>query len=51
MNKEIKIHVMHTGTVIVDEALPFGYKNNPPMAWTGMFRSKSIKSKYQYQYI
>lgn len=45
MNKEIKIHVMHTGTVIVDEALPFGYKNNPPMAWTGMFRSKKHQIK------
>ena len=40
MNDKIKVHVLHTGKVIVDEALPFGYKNNPPLAWTGMFRSK-----------
>ena len=40
MNEKIKVHVLHTGTVIVDEALPFAYKSNPPFAWTGMFRSK-----------
>ena len=51
MNKEIKVHVIHTGKVIVDEALPFAYDSNPPMAWTGMLRSKNIKSNYLCQYI
>ena len=51
MNDKIKVHVLHTGKVIVDEALPFGYKNNPPLAWTGMFRSKSIKLNYQFLHI
>lgn len=41
MNKEIKVHILHTGSVIVDEALPFGYENNRLLAWTGLFRSKS----------
>ncbi|HCU6971290.1 N-acyl homoserine lactonase family protein [Staphylococcus aureus] len=45
MNNKIKVHVLHTGKVIVDEALPFGYKNNPPLAWTGMFRSKKHQVK------
>ncbi|HEE6721218.1 TPA: N-acyl homoserine lactonase family protein [Staphylococcus argenteus] len=45
MNDKIKVHVLHTGKVIVDEALPFGYKNNPPLAWTGMFRSKKHQVK------
>ncbi|MNJ43786.1 hypothetical protein D3C77_388090 [compost metagenome] len=40
MTNEIKVHVLHTGTVIVDEALPFYDKQNPPLAWTGVFRSK-----------
>lgn len=37
---EIKIHVLHTGTVIVDEALPFHHDYDAPLAWTGLFRSK-----------
>lgn len=45
MNNKIKVHVLHTGKVIVDEALPFGYKNNPPLAWTGMFRAKKHQVK------
>lgn len=40
MTNDIKIHVLHTGEVIVDEALPFGYESNRPLAWTGLFRSK-----------
>lgn len=40
MNREIKVHILHTGSVIVDEALPFGYSTNRPLAWTGLFRSK-----------
>lgn len=51
MNEKIKVHVLHTGTVIVDEALPFAYKSNPPFAWTGMFRNKNIKLHYQSQHI
>jgi glyoxylase-like metal-dependent hydrolase (beta-lactamase superfamily II) len=38
---KIKLHVFHTGTVIVDEALPFHTKNTPALAWTGLFRSKT----------
>lgn len=37
---EIKIHVLHTGTVIVDEALPFHHDYDAPLAWIGLFRSK-----------
>lgn len=40
MNENITVHILHTGSVIVDEALPFGYSNNRPLAWTGIFRSK-----------
>lgn len=40
MTSTINVHVLHTGSVIVDEALPFNYKYNPPLAWTGLFRSK-----------
>jgi N-acyl homoserine lactone hydrolase len=36
----IKIHIFHTGTVIVDEALPFHKPGDSPIAWTGLFRSK-----------
>ncbi|MBO1198378.1 N-acyl homoserine lactonase family protein [Staphylococcus simiae] len=45
MTKDIKVHILHTGKVIVDEALPFNYKNNPPLAWTGLFRSKKHQIK------
>lgn len=38
--KQIKIHVMHTGQVIVDEALPFHHPGDLPWAFTGLFRSK-----------
>ncbi|MDM8220360.1 MBL fold metallo-hydrolase [Limosilactobacillus mucosae] len=38
---QIKIHVLHTGQVIVDEALPFHHKGDLPWAFTGMFRLKS----------
>ncbi|MCH3922060.1 N-acyl homoserine lactonase family protein [Limosilactobacillus sp.] len=40
MTQPIKIHVLHTGTVIVDEALPFHRPTDRPLAWTGLFRSK-----------
>lgn len=36
MDKNIKIHILHTGTVIVDEALPFSNVSNRPLAWTGV---------------
>jgi glyoxylase-like metal-dependent hydrolase (beta-lactamase superfamily II) len=35
----IKIHVLHTGLVQVDKALPFHDKYRNPLAYTGMFRS------------
>lgn len=39
---EIKIHILHTGKVRVDEALPFGgaVKSLNPIAYTGIGRSK-----------
>lgn len=37
---EIKVHILHTGSVIIDEALPYHRKSDPPLAWTGAFRSK-----------
>ncbi|WP_436860884.1 N-acyl homoserine lactonase family protein [Staphylococcus caeli] len=40
MDNKIKVHILHTGYVIVDEALPFSDANNRPLAWTGLFRSK-----------
>lgn len=40
MENNIKIHVLHTGSVIVDEALPFSNFNRRPLAWTGLLRSK-----------
>lgn len=43
MVQSIKVHILHTGTVIVDEALPFYHKNERPLAWSGLFRSKSHK--------
>lgn len=41
MTQEIKIHVLHTGKVIVDKALPFHHDNDRPLAWTGFMRPKS----------
>ena len=38
--EKMKIHVMHTGKVIVDEALPFHHEGDSPLAWTGLFRGK-----------
>ena len=42
MNNAIKIHILHTGQVQVDVALPFGSINKSinPFAYTGLFRSK-----------
>lgn len=41
MSNEIKIHVIHTGKVIVDQALPFHRPTDRPLAWTGFLRPKS----------
>ncbi|WP_040948847.1 N-acyl homoserine lactonase family protein [Gorillibacterium massiliense] len=46
MNDSIKIHVLHTGQVQTDIALPFN--NQPtinPIAYTGIFRSKKYQNK------
>ncbi|CAK1222972.1 Glyoxylase or a related metal-dependent hydrolase [Fructobacillus fructosus] len=40
MNNEIKIHILHTGLVKVDKALPFHGKFRNPLAFTGLFRSE-----------
>lgn len=37
----IKVHVFHTGTVVVDEGIP--YKSRNPLAPTGLFRGKDKK--------
>ena len=37
----IKVHIFHTGQVIVDDAIPHGSKN--PLAVTGIFRSSDKK--------
>ena len=40
MTEEIKIHVLHTGLVKVDKALPFHGLYRNPLAFTGLFRSE-----------
>ncbi len=40
MNNEIKIHIMRTGLVKVDKALPFHGQYRNPIAFTGLFRSE-----------
>lgn len=40
-NETIKIHVMHTGLVKVDKALPFHGQFRNPLAFTGLFRSEA----------
>lgn len=37
----IRVHIFHTGSVRVDQAIP--YKENNPLAVTGLFRSKDKK--------
>lgn len=43
MKNSIKIHVMHTGLVRVDKALPFHGIYRNPLAFTGLFRSEKNK--------
>ena len=43
MEQKIKIHVLQTGNVKVDEALPFYEKSLNPLAFTGFFRPKEHK--------
>ncbi|MNC19851.1 N-acyl homoserine lactonase AttM [compost metagenome] len=46
MSNEIKIHVMHTGQVQTDIALPFNnQKTLNPFAFTGILRSKKHQNK------
>jgi len=40
MTDQIKIHVLHTGLVKVDKALPFHGLYRNPLAFTGLFRSE-----------
>lgn len=40
MTNQIKIHVLHTGLVKVDKALPFHGLYRNPLAFTGLFRSE-----------
>ena len=39
-NQKIKIHILHTGLVKVDRALPFHGEYSNPLAFTGLFRSE-----------
>lgn len=39
-NNKIKIHILHTGLVKVDKALPYHGKFRNPLAFTGLFRSE-----------
>ena len=39
MANQIKIHVLHTGEVGVDPAVPFRDVSRNPLAYTGLFRS------------
>lgn len=39
-NQSIKIHILHTGLVKVDKALPFHGQFRNPLAFTGLFRSE-----------
>lgn len=40
MTEQIKIHVLHTGLVKVDKALPFHGVYRNPLAFTGLFRTE-----------
>lgn len=40
MTRNIKVHVLHTGSVIVDSALPFNHKKNLPFTWQGIQQSR-----------
>ncbi|WP_201307653.1 N-acyl homoserine lactonase family protein [Companilactobacillus farciminis] len=39
-NQKIEIHILHTGLVKVDRALPFHGEYRNPLAFTGLFRSE-----------
>lgn len=41
MTQEIKVHVIHTGTVIVNKNLPYTHQGASPYSWTGLFQPKS----------
>ena len=45
MDDKLKVHVLHTGQVVVDKALPFRNKSLNPFAYTGLLRNKSNKIK------
>ena len=37
---KLKIHVLHCGTVVVDDSLPFSNNSRSPIGYTGLFRSR-----------
>lgn len=43
MKQKINIHILQTGKVKVDEALPFQTNPFNPLAFTGIFRSEEHK--------
>lgn len=45
MSNEIKIHVLHTGSVIIDKTLPYHRESDRPLSWTGFLRPKSDRIK------
>ena len=38
---EVQLTILHTGTVIVDQALPYHRDTDPPLAWTHLLRPQS----------
>lgn len=41
MTRNINVHILHTGSVIVDSALPFNHKKNLPLSWSGFIQTRS----------
>lgn len=41
MNNEIKIHILHTGSVIIDKTLHYHRDSDRFLSWTGLFRPQS----------
>lgn len=38
---EVQLTILHTGTVLVDQALPYHRDTDPPLAWTHLLRPQS----------
>lgn len=40
MTRNINVHILNTGSVIVDSALPFNHKRNLPLSWKGLLQTR-----------